>query len=203
MRRPISIARQASAPKGLVGRLLLRVMARETTRFNNEVLRALAIEDGDSVLEVGFGHGQTLATAASRAPNGTFAGLDISVDALRVARRRCRRAIEEGRMDLRVGDAGSLPWPDASFAKVFTVHTIYFWSDPLGCLRELRRVLRPAGRCVIGFRERSEAAEASFPSEIYRLYASDQVKEMLTAVGLDAGVRRADTADHFWIATGV
>src|SRR5262245_15052184 len=102
-------------------------MAGETSRFNREVLSVLDIASGDRVLEVGFGHGKTLATAAAGTPGATFAGLDISADALRVASARCRRPIAEGRIELQVGDAASLPWQAATFTKAFTVHTIYFW----------------------------------------------------------------------------
>jgi ubiquinone/menaquinone biosynthesis C-methylase UbiE len=200
VRRPLAIARQASAPSGLFGRLLLRIMARGTTPLNLEVLDALRIADGDRVLEVGFGHGKTLATAAASTPTATFAGIDVSADAVRVASRRCRNEIAAGRMELQLGDARALPWADASFAKAFTVHTIYFWSDPIACLRELRRVVRPGGRLIVGFCERSPEVEAAFPPAIYHLYSGDEVIEMLRGAGFVAELRRADSADDLRLA---
>src|SRR5437762_2625618 len=113
MAKPLVIARQSSAPKGFFGRILLRFMGRETRRFNTEVLAAVNASDGDRVLEVGFGHGQTIDTAARAVPGATFAGIDISADALHVAQRRCRRWITAGRVELVAGDAAALPWADA------------------------------------------------------------------------------------------
>ena len=183
MTKPLVIARQSAAPSGFFGRLLLRFMARETTPFNAEVVRVLNVVDGDRVLEVGFGHGRTLDAVAGAVQGARFAGIDVSADALRVARRRCRRWIAEGRVELIAADAAQLPWPDESFTKAFSVHTIYFWPEPARCLAELRRVLKATGVVVLGYRERTPATEAQLPSSIYRLYSSDDVAAMLRSAG--------------------
>jgi ubiquinone/menaquinone biosynthesis C-methylase UbiE len=93
MRRPEFVARQAAKPTGLFGRLLVLVMASETARFNREVMQVVAPSSGERILEVGFGHGRTLAKAAEHTSSATFAGIDISADARRVAEARCRRLI--------------------------------------------------------------------------------------------------------------
>jgi ubiquinone/menaquinone biosynthesis C-methylase UbiE len=192
MRRPEFIARQAAKPNGLMGRLLVRVMAHETAAFNTEVLVALAPSPGEHVLEVGFGHGHTLGAAALHAPDARFAGIDVSPDAFQVARTHCHALITRGQIDLRIGQSNALPWPDASFDKAFAVHTIYFWREPSSDLRELLRVLRPGGRVVLGFRERSVTATSTFPAEVYRFYSATEVLQLLEASGFgDATIARA------------
>jgi ubiquinone/menaquinone biosynthesis C-methylase UbiE len=194
MRRPEVIARQAAHPTGFVGRLLVRVMAHETRAFNREVLTALGPADGESIVEVGFGHGATLADLASMAPQAQLAGLDVSEDAARIARGKCRSAIAEGRLDLRVGDGAALPWGDAAFDKAYAVHTVYFWDDPRQHLGELRRVLGARGMLVLGVRERSPAALASFPAPVYRFYSADELCLLLRGAGFgDVDVRAAQS----------
>jgi ubiquinone/menaquinone biosynthesis C-methylase UbiE len=183
MRRPAFIARQSSRPSGLLGRLLVRVMASETAAFNREVLAALGARDCERILEVGFGHGRTLAELARALPGASLAGLDVSADAEQVARHRCRAFIEAGRIDLRIGDSATLPWPGASFDRGYAVHTMYFWPEPARDLAELHRVLKPGGTLVLGLRKRTPAAEASFPPPTYRFYATREVREMLIAAG--------------------
>jgi len=161
-------------------------MARETARFNVEVLDTLAIGAGENVLEIGFGHGRTLAIAAERAADARFAGIDIAATAVRSAERRCRALVEAGRLDLRVGDGLALPWPDATFDAAFAVHTLYFWSEPERQLAEVCRVLRPGGRLVLGFRERTEDAIRAFPPPTYRFHATAEVAAMLSSAGFDA-----------------
>jgi ubiquinone/menaquinone biosynthesis C-methylase UbiE len=194
VRRPGFLARQAGHPDGLLGRLLLGVMARETARFNDEVLDALAIAPGEHVLEIGFGHGRTLLAAAGRVPDARFAGLDIAATAVRAAGRRCRDLVAAGRLDLRAGDGDALPWPDATFDAAFTVHTLYFWPAPERQLSEARRVLRPGGRVVLGFRERTDEAVRRFPAPTYRFHASEEVGAMLARAGLAVSELRSSTA---------
>ena len=89
MRRPEFIARQSSRPRGMIGRLLGHVMAIETASLNSEALGLLALQPSDRVLEVGFGHGRTIRLAAAQVPQGLVAGMDVSRDMVRMARRRC------------------------------------------------------------------------------------------------------------------
>jgi ubiquinone/menaquinone biosynthesis C-methylase UbiE len=201
MRRPSFIARQAGHPAGLLGRLLLGVMARETARFNDEILDVLQVGDTEHVLELGYGHGRTLADAAARAPGARFSGIDVAATAAKAAARRCRDLIAAGRLDLRAGDGASLPWPADSFDAAFSVHTIYFWPEPMQQLRELRRVLRVGARLVLGFRERSEQAIAQFPAPTYRFYSTDEVAALLANADLGKIEMRASAmASGLWLA---
>jgi len=195
MRRPTFIARQAGRPAGWFGRFLLRVMARETSSFNHEVLATLAMRDGERVLEIGFGHGQTLRDAATRAPAATLAGIDIAPDAKRVASRRCRALIESGRLELQTGDAAALPWSDGSFDAAYSVHTIYFWQHPEITLAEIRRVLSSSGRLVLGMRDRTDDAAAHFPASVYRFYSGDEIALLLRTAGFSTVDVRTAAAD--------
>src|SRR6476620_5681689 len=75
---------------------------------------------------------------------------------LQMARRRNASRGADGLVDLTKADVQSLPYPDDSFDRAFAIHCIYFWRDPAACLREVRRVLRPASsqlrfvRCITG-----------------------------------------------------
>jgi ubiquinone/menaquinone biosynthesis C-methylase UbiE len=186
MRRPEFIARQAARPSGLLGRMLVRVMASETASFNREVLAVVAPTPGERVLEVGFGHGRTVAEAAAASRSTAFAGIDVSADALRVAEDHCRASIDRGNVELRVGDSASLPWTDASFDKAFSVHTLYFWSDPRRDLSEIARVLKGGGLVVLGFREPSDAARVSFPAAVYRFVPAGELENLVRAAGFVA-----------------
>jgi ubiquinone/menaquinone biosynthesis C-methylase UbiE len=204
MKRPTFIARQAGRPAGWFGRLLLRVMARETSRFNQEILDTLAISDHERILEIGFGHGRTLLDAARSAPDATLAGIDIAPDAERVASRRCRELIDAGRLALKTGDAAELPWSDSSFDAVYSVHTIYFWELPQGALAQVRRVLSNQGRFVLGMRERTDDVASRFPASVYRFYSGDEVVSMLRDVGFSrADVRTSTTNGSLRIVTAI
>src|SRR5215467_3239570 len=99
VRRPEFIARQSSHPSGIVGRILARIMAAETTSLNLQALELLALRTSDRVLEIGFGHGKTLGLAAARVPNGFVAGVDVSETMVVVAQQRYKDAIGRGLVD--------------------------------------------------------------------------------------------------------
>jgi ubiquinone/menaquinone biosynthesis C-methylase UbiE len=201
MRRPAFIARQAGRPSGIVGRALGALMALETRALNDEALRRLLIQPGERILEVGFGHGRTLERAARAHPDARFAGIDHAADMVAALARRCARLSEAGRLDLRNGDSNALPWPDGSFDGAFAVHTLYFWRHAESDLAEIRRVLRPGGRVVLGFQERSPEAEAAFSAEIYTFRSKDEVTALLEAAGMAATAFPGPRAG-LWVTVG-
>src|SRR6266849_3968725 len=131
MRRPEFIARQSGRPEGPLGRVIAFIMERETLEQNRRALAALEIEDGDDVVELGYGHGRTLEAIAALSPSGRIAGVDHSDQMRDLATRRCDGLLGAGRVDLRTGDTRRLPYPDGSFSRALAVHVLYFWSDPL------------------------------------------------------------------------
>ncbi len=82
------IAEQARQPSGPIGRALFAIMARETRRDNLTAVLALEPAPHHSVLEVGFGHGQTLQALLDSAPRGRVFGVDWSVGAVALASRK-------------------------------------------------------------------------------------------------------------------
>ena len=195
MRRPEFIARQASRPRGMIGRLLGHVMAIETASLNSEALGLLALQPSDRVLEVGFGHGRTIRLAAAQVRQGFVAGVDVSRDMVRMAQRRCLDLAGKGLIELMVGDSRRLPYADTSFDKVLSVHTIYFWEEPIKDLGEMFRVLRPGGRLVLGFRAKSDNGSTSdFPETVYSFYSIDKVSTLLASAGFEKNtIRNAGT----------
>ncbi len=184
MRRPECIARQASCPTGLLGRFLAWIMAAEIAAVNEQALELLAVRPDDHVLEVGFGHGRTLARAAALVPTGFVAGIDVSEQMVRMARYRNRQFIKEGRVEVQRADSAHLSYPDRCFDRVYAIHTLYFWADPRVHLQEIYRVMKAGARFVLGFGPKEdERAVANFPATIYRFYTSNEVYRLLEEVG--------------------
>lgn len=99
------------------------------------------------VLDVGCGTGALLdGIEGARKGNGgpRLAGVDLSYGMLAVARGKLSR-----RGALVVADAAGLPFPPARFDLVVSSSALHHWSEPLGALGEMARVLRPAGRVAI------------------------------------------------------
>jgi len=186
------IARQGRKPSGLLGRIVARVMAKQTADANDLALELLQLQPDDAVLEIGSGHGETLAKAAKVVSRGVLYGIDFADVMHRHATRRHRHLVAEKRIDFRLASSDRLPFDDRSFNKVFAVHTIYFWSTPLDHLAEAYRVLKLEGRFVLGFRPAEDPQfAATFPSEVYHIRPEADVAQMAREAGFaNVEVRR-------------
>ena len=185
MRRPHFIAEQARNARGFLGRVIAFIMSRETWSENLRAMDALDIDERDHILDAGCGHGRGLTELAARARNGRVIGADPSELMVEIAAQRNRLLIESGRVEVVPAAVESLPFPDGSFDKVLCVHVLYFWNDIDASLREIARVLKPGGRLGLLFRTKADsAAVESFPAEIYRFPAFEEVTAALERAGL-------------------
>lgn len=184
MRRPQFIARQASRPQGLLGRLIAAIMVRETASINRAVIAALEVRPADHLLDVGCGSGFSIELLVPLVPQGSVSGIDPS--ALMTAR-ACKRNcpdVTAGRVIIATAGAEHIPFVDDTFDAIMSVHTVYFWMDLDPALAELARVLRPGGRLVLAFRTSGNAAAAaSFPHEVYCIRSLEQIVNAVGAAG--------------------
>ena len=199
MRRPLFIAKQAGHPSGLLGRFIGWVMSHETADANAKTLDLLNVQPVDHVLEVGFGHGRTIARAVALTPRGQVTGVEVSEQMVEMATAFNTEEVHEGRVTLQRTDGTHVPFPDGSFDRAYSVHTIYFWPDAATQLREIHRVLKPGGRLVITFRY-GEGASADLPAPIYVHRAPEVVVSLLQEVGFGSVTLCQDPSVFFAIA---
>src|ERR687888_1878793 len=96
------------------------------------------------VLEIGVGTGRNLPHYRDGV---RLTGVELSPAMLEIARARAR---ELGRdVDLRVGDAQALEFPDESFDTVVCTLALCTIPDDRRAVAEARRVLRPGGRLLL------------------------------------------------------
>ena len=105
---------------------------------------------GERVLEVGPGTGYySLPAARWLEPGGQLDVLDVQQEMID---HTLRRAAEEGISNISGtrADAREMPYPDDSFDAAYLVTVLGEIPDQDTALRELRRVVKPDGRIVVG-----------------------------------------------------
>ena len=118
-------------------------------KYRDIVLKYLNIKAGEQVLEIGYGTGQSLKQMAKLVgETGKINGLDISFGMLKVAEKRLKKVDLLNRVELKCGDAVSLPYQVDKFDAVFMSFTLELFdtSEIPIVLGEIRRVLKPRGR---------------------------------------------------------
>lgn len=120
------------------------------------------LREGDRVLDVGCGPGTITADFADVVGTaGSVVGIDSAKEVVDQARARYE---DTGPNHLRfaVGDALRLDYGDAAFDVVHAHQVLQHLQDPVGALREFRRVTRPGG--VVAVRDADYAAMTWHPA---------------------------------------
>jgi SAM-dependent methyltransferase len=157
-----AVMTQFVRPHGFAGRLAGWEMAlRPSNRKRNRwAVALLDVQPHDHILEIGFGPGLAIRELARRATDGFVLGIDHSEVMVREATVRNRAAVEQGRVDLRLGSALDLRDFRELFDKALAVNNFGMWPEPAARLTELRRALRPGGRVAIVSQPRCPGATA-------------------------------------------
>jgi ubiquinone/menaquinone biosynthesis C-methylase UbiE len=144
------------------------------------------LEPGMRLLEVGTGAGAVLAVLGQEFPGIQLTGVDIEPKQLEFARAHLERSGVEA--TLVQANALELPFEDESFDHVWMMWFLEHVADPVGVLREARRVLVPGGAITAIEVDYSTAqAEPSTPA-IESLFGA-MVRGMAASGWSDAGTR--------------
>jgi len=110
--------------------------------WNDIILGRLSGCGGGVVLDCCCGDGILLQALSRRFER--VAGIDVSEDMLELARQRAPTGCR-----LVSGTVADMPFDAGEFDAVTFRGAFHHLKDPAGCLREVRRVLRPGGRIVL------------------------------------------------------
>lgn len=113
----------------------------------SEFLRAVALRQGERVLDVGVGPGLLVHDMAKIVgEKGRVAGVDAAPAMIGISEERCA---DLPWTDFHQADATALPFDDGSFDVVTSSQVYEYVADMESALAEVRRVLRPGGRVFI------------------------------------------------------
>ncbi|MCJ7624436.1 MAG: class I SAM-dependent methyltransferase, partial [Anaerolineaceae bacterium] len=137
-------------------------------KFVEMGLHELGAQEGEKVLEIGFGTGNgILSLAGSVGATGKVCGIDISENMLSITQERVQKAGYEQNVTLKCGDAVHLPFQSGFFDAVFMSFALELFdtSEIPIVLKECRRVLKKDGR--IGIVAMAKKRRDNLPVRLY------------------------------------
>ncbi len=119
--------------------------------WRKRAVTRLSPQSGERFLDIATGTADVALEIIRNVPKGAVqvVGMDFSEKMLELARQKIDSLDKANSIQLECGSAESLPFEDNSFDGTTTAFGIRNFSDIGRSLREMHRVLKPSGRCVI------------------------------------------------------
>jgi SAM-dependent methyltransferase len=145
------ISAQYARPRGLLGRLVGREMARRNAQLTRRVVAALKLGGDETVVEFGPGPGVGLRLLAEALPRGRVIGVEPSPVMRAQAAARTRRFAD--RVELIDATAATITLPAGSLDAVCAVNSVQLWQPLPASLARVIHLLRPGGAVAFGITE--------------------------------------------------
>src|SRR5262245_32417625 len=180
-----------------------------TARWRDPLQRAsfeaLEVKDSDRLLDVACGTGWASRTAAER--GASVIGIDLSAEMIQ---RATRLAAGSRGVRFALADAEDLPFADAAFTALLCTNAFHHYPHPERAVREMKRVMAPGGRLVIGDASADDAAARiadvflrRFEPGHVRLYRLAELGAFLHTAGLSGVVAKRLSSGGQAIVRGV
>lgn len=179
--------KQLSCPSGEFGIELGKNMNESNAGMIFNSIEFLELKAGDFILEFGHGDCVHLSKLLATAVDIEYFGLEISETMLTEARKI--NADKEAEFNLY--DGQSIPYAEDFFDRVLSVNTIYFWTNPHKLIREIERVLKPDGCCILTFVDKDFAKKMPFVRDRFTLYEQADLALQLE----DTNLRMVETKE--------
>ncbi len=136
--------------------------------YKCRALNRIKVNQGEQILEVGFGTGYCLEKIAiSVGETGKAIGMDLSTGMIEIARNRINKSLLTKRVHMDCGDATNLPYKNGVFDAIFCSFSLELFDTPEIpiVLSEMMRVLKSGGR--LGIISMSKENHISFMTKVY------------------------------------
>ncbi len=175
------LEKQLSCPIGEFGIEVGKNMNESNFGMTINSIDFLELKNKNSVLELGHGNCGHLGELLSSVEGIKYFGLEISETMLNEA--KTVNADKEARFEIYDGE--TIPYSDSFFDRIFSVNTIYFWTNPKGLISEIERALKPNGLCVLTYVNKGFAAKMPFVGDRFTLYDKTDIVKLLEASHLE------------------
>lgn len=184
------IGSQFGNPRGFVGKICCIIMNVINDAMYRNTVALMNAEAGDKLLDIGYGNGY-LIRLMYRKTGAEMYGIDISEDMKEAAEKRNEAAKKDGKLFLSIGDCCDLHYDDETFSGVSSVNTVYFWSDTVKGLSEIRRVLKPGKSFYNVVYTREWLDRLSYTEKGFKKFTPEELAEL----GRKAGFEKTEVKD--------
>lgn len=166
-----------------LGRLLLKKMNNYHSLLSVWGLSHASFAHKNLVLDIGCGGGKNLQRMLKTFSSLNAIGIDVSAASVELSKKKNRRAVKSGRLQVVQGQVESLPFASNLFDLETAFETIYFWDLERG-FAEVYRTLKKGGQFLIVNEARSEKGLKDYVNTIgFSVYDKPEIEKALKNAG--------------------
>jgi len=188
------VSGQFRRPTGFGGRIVTFVMNRMNKALYDAVLGEIG--NGQEVMDIGFGNGHMLKMLL-KSTDSSFCGIDISPDMVKLAGKKNKAAVRNGRLVLMKASVDDIPF-EKGFDRIYTINTVYFWDDLQTGLEEIYSKLKNGGE-FLNVCYTKPFLDGLKQCKTYKKYTEEELTEAARAVGFDAETVPIDEGRSFFL----
>lgn len=178
-----TMAAQLRRPVGEDGLKTADMMSKGNMPIIYDTFKALNAQAYDNILEIGMGNGFYVKDILEKSDNINYTGCDYSELMVQESEKLNANWISKGKARFIQSNITSLPFSSNTFNKVFTINTIYFWDNEIDALHEIKRIIQPAGKFIIGFRPKHQTEKYPFTKYGFNQFSKKDVEKLLSENG--------------------
>lgn len=168
------------------GRIVAKMMNRHHATLTTWGLTKVDVGSDNVILDVGCGGGKTVNRLANLSCGGKVYGLDYSPEMVKYSTKINKKLIAQNRVEIVEGSVDKMSFSDDFFDLVTAFETYYFWTNFSDALREIFRVLKPAGKLLFVNELMFGVTSAKVIEETHvKLLPLEEIKNVMQSVGFE------------------
>lgn len=179
------LAAQLAEPSAEKGLEIADMMNQTNIKMTRHAIENLHIQIAEQVLELGHANAGHLDELFEHHPTIGYTGLETSYSMYKEAQRKNQKWVESSQAQFIHYNGKDIPFAAESFNKIFSVNTIYFWTDIVYLLSCLKKILRSGGRIALTFASRNFMQSLPFTAYGFNLYETEEIEKLLMQTGFE------------------
>lgn len=168
------IGSQFANPRGFWGKMSTYFMNRLNKKQYKSVVKLFREIHPQNVLDIGFGNGYLLEKLSYKC-NSNFYGIEMSKSMVEYATKRNNAVVDNHQMQLSLGDVVNMEFKDSTFDFIYTVNTVYFWSNFDQGYSEVYRTLKPGGAFANVFYTKKRLDKLKYTQYDFKKFTKDEM----------------------------
>lgn len=179
-----NIAMQFRKPTGFFGSIVARIMVKGNRPVYETLLKYMNVEEGDRLLEIGYGPGVGINLIMERYNPGGIYGVDFSELMCAKAAVRNKKHVESGKVKLTFGDFITAEVKEKDFDKIYFTNVVYFWSSLKEPFEKLHALVKNEGTVFFYMAGEEYLKKNKMSStEIFNKYSIEKITAALKLAG--------------------